>query len=154
MTRPDGQSDVEFVQWALGGIDLGVDADMSALFQHETVIARLREALAPDALVEFATPDGGFMGEMAGPFHGVEGLQRAWAEWTEPWASWTFTGTDWIDAGDGHVLLLGDSSGRLAGSGVEMETHVAALYTIEGDRIVRIQHFLDQGQARRAAGLD
>ena len=45
MTRPDGQSDVEFVQWALGGIDLGVDADMSALFQHETVIARLREAL-------------------------------------------------------------------------------------------------------------
>ena len=79
MTRPDEKSDVEFVQWALGGIDLGVDADMSALFQNETVIARLREALAPDALVEFATPDGGFMGEMAGPFHGVEGLQRAWA---------------------------------------------------------------------------
>ncbi len=43
MTRPDEVSNVELVQWALGGIDLGVDADMSALFQSETVVARLRE---------------------------------------------------------------------------------------------------------------
>jgi ketosteroid isomerase-like protein len=126
---------------------------MMALFQRETVVARLEDALAPDALVEFATPYGGFMGEMAGPFRGVEGLQRAWAEWTAPWEKWSFRGTEWLDAGDGRVLLLGDSLGRLAGSGVEVETHAAALYTVEGDRIVRIEHFLDQEQARRAAGL-
>jgi ketosteroid isomerase-like protein len=154
MNRPAGQSDAEFIRWALGSIELGVEADMTALFQNETVISRLRDALAPDAVIEFATPYGGFMGEMAGPFRGLEGLQRAWAEWTDPWEAWSFRGTEWIDAGGGRVLLLGDSIGRLAGSGVEMETHAAALYTVENDRIVRIEHFLDQDQARRAAGLD
>jgi hypothetical protein len=153
VTRPAGLSDVEFVRWALGGVELGSDTDMTRMFQQETVIARLEEALASDAVIEFATPYGGFMGEMAGPFRGLEGLQRAWTEWTAPWAAWSFRGTEWIDVGAGRVLLMGDSTGRLAGSGVEMETHAAALYTIEDDEIVRIEHFLDQDQARRAAGL-
>ena len=153
MTRPAGQTDVEFVQWAFGEIELGAATDMIALFEHEPIVARLEGALAPDALVEFETPDGGFMGGMAGPFRGLAGLQRGWAEWTHPWEAWSFRPTDWIDAGRGRVLLLGDSTGRMAGSRVEIEAHVAALYTVESDEIVRIQHFLDQDQARRAAGL-
>jgi ketosteroid isomerase-like protein len=153
MTRPPGLSDVEFVRWAFGDVELGTATDMKALFQRETVIARLQEALAEEAPVEFATPDGGFMGEMAGPFRGVEGLQRAWLEWTDVWEQWSFRGTEWIDVGEGRVLLLGDSIGRLAGSGLEVETHAAALYTVEDDEIVRVEHFLDQNQARRAAGL-
>ena len=153
MTRPPGLSDPEFVRWAFGDIELGKATDMKALFQRETVAARLEEALAEDAPVEFATPYGGFMGEMAGPFRGLEGLQRSWSEWTDAWEEWSFRGTEWIDAGDGRVLLLGDSMGRLSGSGLEVETHAGALYTVEGDEIVRIEHFLDQDQARRAAGL-
>jgi ketosteroid isomerase-like protein len=145
---------VDLVRWAFGGIELGVDNEMRAMFQNETVVGRLEQVLAPDAIVEFATPYGGFMGEMAGPFKGLEGLQHAWAEWTEPWDAWSFRATEWIDAGGGRVLLLGDSVGRLAGSGVEMETPAAALYTVEDNRIVRIEHFLDQDQARRAAGVD
>jgi ketosteroid isomerase-like protein len=153
MTLPAGLSALGLVRWTFGDLELGAETDMKALFQQEAMLARHEEAIAPDAPIEFATPYGGFMGEMAGPFRGPEGLRRGWTEWTEAWESWSFRGTDWIDAGEGRVLLLGDSKGRVAGSGVEIEAHVAALYTIEKDRIVRIEHFLDQDQARRAAGL-
>jgi ketosteroid isomerase-like protein len=139
---------VAFVRWALGDIEMG------KFFQRPEVIERLADALAPDAPIEFQTPDGGFMGGMAGPFAGLEGLQAAWTEWTEAWESWGFRPTELIDAGAGRVLLLGDSVGRLSAAGTEVETHAGALYTVEGGRIVRIQHFLDQDQARRAAGLD
>jgi hypothetical protein len=116
-------------------------------------VERLEGAIASDASIEFASPYGGFVGDMAGPFQGLEGLRLGWQEWTAPWESWTFTGTEWIDPGDGRVLLLGDSTGRFRDSGTEMEAPAAAVYTIERGKIVRIQHFLDQDQARRAAGL-
>jgi len=147
------RSDLELVQWALGNVELGVPVDLSRMFEQEGIIERLGTTLAPDASIEFATPYGGFMGEMAGPFQGLDGLQRAWREWTAPWEAWTFKGSEWIDVGEGRVLLLGHSTGRFRGSGAEMDAPVAALYTVEGGMIVRIQHFLDQDQARRAAGL-
>jgi ketosteroid isomerase-like protein len=149
--RPE--SDIELVRWALGDIDDGATIDMQARFREPFLVERLGRVLAPDASIEFQTPDGGFMGGMAGPFRGLEGLQTAWAEWTEAWESWTFQPTEWIDVGDGRVLLLGDSLGRLSAAGAEVETHAAAMYEVRDGMIVRIQHFLDQDQARRAAGL-
>jgi len=146
-------SDLELCRWAVGDVPLGTATDMIGLFEQPAVIERLEQVLEPDAPIEFETPDGGFMGAMGGPFRGLGGLQAAWAEWTDPWEAWSFRGTDWIDAGPGQVLFLGDSLGRLAGSGLEVEVHAGALYTVESGRIVRIQHFLDQDQARRAAGL-
>ena len=61
--------------------------------------------------------------------------------------------TDFIDVGDGRVLLLADSAGRMAGSGLKVDTHVAALYTIRDGTITEIRHYLDQDQAMREAGL-
>ena len=56
------------------------------------------------------------------------------------------------EVADMRVLLLGDSTGRMT-SGLEVDTPAAALYTVSDGRIVEIRHFLDQEQARRAAGL-
>ena len=134
------------------GIEIGADTDMRALFADPGALARLEEAIAPDAVVEFATPDGGFVGDMGGPFRGLDGLREGWAEWLAPWESFTFHAADIADAGEGRVLLLGETHARLA-SGVEVEAHVGAAYTIRDGRIVLIQHFLDQDQARRAVGL-
>ena len=147
------QADLELVASAFGGVRAGVEIDMAAFFAEESVVADLAAAMTDDADVEFVTPDGGFVGEMAGPFRGPDGLRTGWLEWTAAWESWTFRATELIDAGDGNVLLLGDSVGRFAGSGLELETQAAALYTVRDGKIVRIQHFLDQDQARRAAGL-
>ena len=149
--RPESGS--ELVRWALGDAEVGSPIDMQTLFTEPLLVERLGAVLAPDASIEFVTPDGGFMGGMAGPFQGLEGLQNAWAEWTAAWESWIFRANEWIDTDSGQALLLGDSYGRLAGSGVELETHAAGLYDVRAGMITRIQHFLDQDQARRAAGL-
>jgi len=150
--RPE--SGIALVRWALVDVHLGTPTDMEALFKQPALIERLGEVLAADAPIEFITPDGGFMGGMAGPFRGLEGLQAGWAEWTQAWESWTFEPTEWVEAAAGQVLLLGESHGRLSAGGTELETHAAGLYTIREGMIVRIQHFLDQDQARRAAGVD
>jgi ketosteroid isomerase-like protein len=143
----------ELVQWAFGDIAIGSETDMKTVFDDATASARLAEIVAPEAPIEFTTPEGGLMGEMAGPWHGFDGLRAAWLEWTAPWASWTFRSTDLIDAGEGRVLLLGDSVGRLEGSGTDVVTHAAAIHYVSDGRIVRVRHFLDQDQARQAAGL-
>ena len=147
--------DVERVRQAFGApFEIGGEAQLSSLFTDPAFEERLATLITPETPIEFATPDGGFVGDMAGPFFGVEGFRAGWAEWLEPWDSFVFAPSEWIDAGDGRVLLLGDRHGRLAGSGVELDTAAAALYELRDGRIVRIRHFLDQTQARRAAGLE
>ena len=89
---------------------------------------------------------------MGGPFRGLQGLREGWAEWLAPWESFVFRADEIHDAGDGRVLLLGDTFARLA-SGVEVQAHVGAVHTVRDGAIVAIQHFLDQEQARRAVGL-
>lgn len=149
------RDDVDLLLRLLGIDELreGTEAELVHLFTDPEAAARMDELIDPDAVIEFATPDGGFVGDMAGPFRGADGLRTGWLEWLAPWESFIFRRSSWIDIGDGRVLTLGDSIARMA-SGVEVETAVGALYTIRDGRVTRIQHFLDQAQARRAAGLE
>jgi ketosteroid isomerase-like protein len=151
MTSPE----IELIVEALGDPEIasGAPVDMVELFARPDTTARLERTIDPEAVIEFPTPDGSFMGGMAGPFRGAAGLQTAWAEWLEPWDSFVFRATEWIEPGGGRVLMLGDSTSRLVHSTVELDAHVAALWTIRDGRVVAIEHFLDQDQARRAAGL-
>ena len=147
-----GREDVDIVREAFPVVTGGGTVDMGTFFEDDDTRLRVERGVAPDAEIEFETPDGGFVGDMAGPWRGAAGLRAGWEEWVAPWASFTFQGTEVIDAGGGRVLLLGDAVGRMD-SGVELETHGAALYTVRNGRIVKISHYLDQEQARRAAGL-
>jgi ketosteroid isomerase-like protein len=144
---------VQIVRRAFGDAPLGTVFDMKELLERTEIRVALEELVAPDAVVEFETPSGGLIGDMAGPWRGADGLRAAWREWTGAFDAWSFRGTEWIDAGGGKVLLLGVSLGRMAGSSTAIETRGAALYELEAGKIVRISHFLDQDQARRAAGL-
>ena len=145
------QADLDLVQNAFSFV-LGEDIDMREVILSPQLSGPLEAALAPDAVIEFATPDGGFVGDMAGPFRGPEGMRAGWAEWLAPWETFLFRGDDLIDVGGGRVLLLGDTMARMR-SGIEVQAHVAAVYTIRDGQIVAIEHFLDQDQARRAVGL-
>lgn len=127
--------------------------DVKELVEDAEVMEANRGVVAPDALIEFATPDGGFVGGMAGPFQGADGLLAGWREWTAPWEAFSIRIDEWLDLDDGRVLLLAHCSGRLAGSGMEIQTPAGARYTVAGQRVVRIAHFLDQEQARTAAGI-
>jgi ketosteroid isomerase-like protein len=147
--------EIELIADTLGDREIvsGAPVDMVELFGRPDIAERLDRTVDPEAVIEFPTPDGSFMGGMAGPFRGPDGLRTAWAEWLEPWDSFVFRATEWIEPGGGRVLMLGDSTSRAKDSTVELDAHVAALWTIRSGRVVKIEHFLDQDQARRAAGV-
>ena len=91
-----------------------------------------------------------------GPTAGVyEGPQRAIAEvgtWTEP-----FEGFEWrperLAMNGDKVLVAGRMSGKGRGSGIPVEAEEFHVWTLRGDRIARLQMFLDEGEAKTAAGL-
>jgi ketosteroid isomerase-like protein len=58
-----------------------------------------------------------------------------------------------IDAGDDRVVAMTRSSatGKLSGAPVEMR--MAHVYWLAGGRVVRVDSFLEPGEALRAAGL-
>ena len=144
---------VQVVMNVFGGrLASGREADLLELFTDQAVIERLDDFYDPSAPIEFPTPDGGQLGAMGGPFFGASGLVTAWNEWLSPWESYEIRGVEFEEA-DGRVLLLGHCVGRMAGSGLEVDTPVAGVYEIEQGRIVRLRHFLDQDQARAEAGL-
>jgi ketosteroid isomerase-like protein len=57
------------------------------------------------------------------------------------------------DLGSGAVLAVVTETGRGKGSGVPVERHFAALYTVIGGKITRITFFPSESDALEAAGL-
>lgn len=91
-------SNVEIVQqmWS-GRFTRPNPVEITSLFEDTVVLDANRRWLAPDAKVEFATPDGGFLGAMGGPFAGPGGLIDAWREWVEPWDSYAIRIEEWTE---------------------------------------------------------
>jgi ketosteroid isomerase-like protein len=102
----------------------------------------LREFMAPDVVIERV---GGLP-----PIHGFDelvALQEPDAfEWQRIHA------VDWIINGDkGLVRIRIHAKG--AGSGVELDVEGWQVYTLRDGLVVRMQNFLDEEDARAAAGL-
>jgi ketosteroid isomerase-like protein len=146
------QEDVEVVMTGLADL-VGEDGTVDMVELARRPPPRFEEAIDASAEVRFFTAGGGTLGEMTGPFVGVEGFRAGWREWIEPFDSFTATIENIEDSGDGRVLLLVQTRARLRGGGPEVTDHVAALYRIGEGRIIGIDHYLDQDDARRAAGL-
>jgi len=54
---------------------------------------------------------------------------------------------------DDHVVVLFHEYRRGKGSGVELETDTAAVFTVRDGRVLRMQGFMDRATARKAAGM-
>jgi ketosteroid isomerase-like protein len=69
----------------------------------------------------------------------------------------TFEGYDYVvdltDLGSGQVLAAGGESGRGKGSGAPVERSFAVLYSLLGEKIVRITVFANLPDALEALGL-
>ena len=138
------QGDVDFVTEVLGPfLELG-EFDVKQAVRNESLFARLGEFLDPDASITFSGP-----GDMVGPFRGVEGFVAGWREWIAPWEEYRVVTEKLVDAGEGKVLLLALNTGRLEGGG-EISQESAAIYSLAGDKVTAIDHYLDRDEARRA----
>jgi uncharacterized protein len=103
-----------------------------------------------DQEIVWEPPSGG---PTAGTYRGRQGAIDEVGTWTEP-----FEGFDWrperLDLYGDKVLVAGRMSGKGRGSGIPVEAEEFHVWSLRGDRIVRLQMFLDEQQARAAAGLE
>jgi len=82
---------------------------------------------------------------------GIQAVRQTFELWDEDWET-KLSPQEFIDAGD-QVVVLQHELRRGRGSGVEVDAETAVLYGLRDGRLIRIQGFMDQGEALEAAGL-
>lgn len=126
--------------------------NLKSALDDEGALARLAEVVDAEAEIRFVAPDGGALGVMSGPFHGVEGLRAGWREWLEPWEQFRIEFEQNLDVGDGRVLSLVQLRAGMKG-GAEVSQQGASITQVRDGLIVAVNFYVDQEHARRDAGL-
>ena len=85
-------------------------------------------------------------------YRGHEGFRSWMAESAATWEELRLEPDEFRDLGD-DVLMIGRLHARGRESGIEIESPIAWLSTVDGGRIVRARGFLDPQEAFEAAGL-
>jgi ketosteroid isomerase-like protein len=122
-----------------------VRAAVDAYFRGDE--AALRELIAPDIVIK-TRPDQPDVSD----HHGYEGLVQMGAEWVEAWDEHTFEVVRMWDVGD-LVFVSARESSRGKMSGVPMRSESTFLYTLSQGKIVRMQIFGSEREAREAVDL-
>ncbi len=115
------------------------------------------ERLDWEGTAELADPDveqhptvGGLEGGRV--LHGVDEIRRDYESVEENWDEHRVEMEKVIDAGD-RVVLFQREYQRGRSSGLELEIEAAVVFDLRDGRIVRIQGYMDRGEALEAAGL-
>jgi uncharacterized protein len=95
----------------------------------------------------------GIAGTAAGRRIGPAGFLQATADAREAFDDYTVEAEDFIDAGD-SVVVIARISGRGRESGLEMEIHVAHLWTVRDGQVVRGDVYRTADEALEAARLE
>jgi ketosteroid isomerase-like protein len=127
--------------------------EMGALMRNDELWRQNQELFSDDVQVRFVNPSDGGVQIMEQEFRGVDGLREGWGVWMQPWDEFHVSVEDLVDAGDGRVVVLASALGKMRGTGAELPQEVATLCRVEDGRIVEVDFYLDQAQARRDAGL-
>jgi ketosteroid isomerase-like protein len=91
--------------------------------------------------------------DTAGVFRGPDSLRRALSELEESFEGLRFEPEKFIEAPNGELVVLVHVRGRGRGSGLEMDNHIAWVWTFRGDKAVRWVVYEEQAQALEAVGL-
>jgi len=94
----------------------------------------------------------GLAADADGISRGYEGLKHFFREWHQAWGSIEYDFEELIDAGE-QVISVVNRRGRGRASGVDVELHVALVWTLRDDRVVRVVWFPSRERALEAAGL-
>jgi ketosteroid isomerase-like protein len=110
-------------------------------------------ALDPEVELD-ATRIADMLPDVAGMYHGIEGVQSFWRRWLAPWSDLEWDAEEVRAAGDDVVLVVANQRqfGRHSGIETRVPTY-AWRYTFRGDRIVRITWHRSPADAFAAAGV-
>jgi ketosteroid isomerase-like protein len=81
---------------------------------------------------------------------GREGFKEFMETWTEDF-DWSVELERVVDIGEGRVVVESIQRALGRASGVPVELPVAAIWTLEGDQVVRIENYFDREEALAAA---
>jgi ketosteroid isomerase-like protein len=89
----------------------------------------------------------------AGTYRGRDGWREWIAHFGEAWEDFGFEPQEYIDAGDGKVVLMARMWARGRGSGVSVEHVDGTVWTIRDGKTVRLDYYGSRVEALEAAGL-
>ena len=85
--------------------------------------------------------------------HGREEVVQGFLEYFENWERIELRADEYIDAGDGGVVVFHHEVAKGRQSGVVVETDTGSVSTVSGGKIVRVRAYMDRAEALRAAGV-
>jgi ketosteroid isomerase-like protein len=110
-----------------------------------------------DGLMELYLPDSEWVMPPEWPEHhvyrGVDAIRDLARIGIEGFDNYRFEETRLAELDDGRVLGLFTIRGNIKGSLVPVETEFGGIYTLRGDRLLRVEAFFAWADALRAAGL-
>ena len=135
------EHDVEVVRRAFTDFQAGLArGEPAAAFDQGSVSPDLKWILPPEA-------------------PGMRTMHEGREGWLEFMKTWTEDFDWWIeierveDVGDGRVYVSTHQRAEGKASGVPVELHMAAVWFVEGEQVVRMENFFDINDALAAAGL-
>jgi ketosteroid isomerase-like protein len=108
-----------------------------------------------DAEIEWdASRQSLLMPDLAGVYHGHEGVRTFWRRWLSAWKDLEFEIQDVRDGGDEIVLLIRNQRqwGRHTGIATDFPPY-GMVFTVRDGKVVRHRAYPDQESALEAAGL-
>jgi ketosteroid isomerase-like protein len=90
--------------------------------------------------------------DVAGEWHGTEGLKQATTEYLNVWDDYRFEVEEMIDLGD-RVLVLERHTARGKLSGANISQDVGTLLTLRDGLIVRWEYYWERAEALEASGI-
>ncbi len=89
----------------------------------------------------------------AGPYHGHAGYGRWLLDWLDAWSDSRMDSEEFIDAGNGRVIVLLQTTATGRASGITIERQDAMVYETQGGVVIRIDYYNNRDQALKAVGL-
>ena len=84
--------------------------------------------------------------------HGFEGFVAGWRDWLEAWQRYEIWAEDFIDAGDA-VVVFARVNALTRRDAIPMEHAPAAVWTLRGGIVCRIDFYYERAAALKAVGL-
>jgi ketosteroid isomerase-like protein len=143
------REDVELVRRILEPFE---DADVTAIFRDDAASAAMTAAVsavfAKDFECMFIRADVG-----RATYSGLDGLRAGFLDWQSPWASYRTEIEDFIDAGEGRVVVLTRDYARREGMEAEVYFSGAPVWTVRDGKVARIEFYWNRAEGLAAAGL-
>jgi ketosteroid isomerase-like protein len=86
-------------------------------------------------------------------YRGREGIERWLADWESAWSAFSMHAEEFIDAGEGVVVVFVRMRATGRGSAASVERDDAIVYRVRDGLIAELDYFNDRAQALAAAGI-